>query len=115
MQRLNSFGIRTIDVQGVNIYCIRLGFKITSENHSLVERFIRENVKMTVEDNPVRINTLHYYTSRKKIIVQSTTTDATQHQNNIKTVMNLAKEIAQNNLNQKYSWLNDQNYESNNN
>jgi hypothetical protein len=29
--------------------------------------------------------------------------------------MSIAKDIAQNNLNQKYSWLNQENYESNNN
>jgi hypothetical protein len=115
MQKSHSFGIRTVDIQGILIYCIRLGFKITPENHSLIEKSIRENVKTTVEDNPIRINTLQYYTSKSKIIVQSTTTDYTQHQNNIKTVMSIAKDIAQNNLNQKYSWLNQENYESNNN
>jgi hypothetical protein len=117
--KIRTYGMKTVNVNGINIYCIRLGFKFTEENRLTIDNMIRQNLKHDSEGNLLERSSIFCYSTRNnKIVVESTLTCFEKYQENVKIIMNIAKTIAQNKLNNKYLWLetlNPNQNESNNN
>ncbi len=87
--RKRIFGIRTIQVNGFNIYTFCLSFKYSSHNEALLKD-----------------NNLPYQLTRKnKLLVSFTTSDVSLFNREVDKLGKCCKAIALNNVETKYNWV----------
>jgi hypothetical protein len=106
--RIKSYGIKTYDINGYVLHTIRIAFRATNENRSIIEEHFKLPDELT---EPSSI--IFYQNSKNKIVVESVTPDYSLFEKNRLNIMTLCKKIAQSNLDLKYNYL--EVYENNTN
>lgn len=83
----NVYGIKTININGMDVYTYKIGVKITNFNLQKVQMY-----------------GLPYYQGRNKIWICLTSMNSVEFSNSTQLLGKVLKEIALNNVEEKYYW-----------
>jgi hypothetical protein len=86
--KLRVFGMKTVQVNGFNVYSIRVAVKETKTNEEILSS-----------------NGINYFFDRGKLHVIHVTTDSNESMKIAQKIGKALKEIAKANLEFKYSWV----------